>query len=98
MRMNILAKISIRNTEMIQDQYGVDVLHVNDPHALTQAVGYVKYTQNKNNESVFFRGQRKLYDGLRPSIFRDISINNTLERRKRLDLLHIAQKKLHTKK
>ena len=67
-----LSKQSIKNSTFLQDVSGADVLHVDEPHALTMAAGYLKYTLAKNNsEGIYFRGQRKLYEGLFPTLYRD---------------------------
>jgi len=52
---------------------GLEVLHVDNSHALIQAAGYLKYTlANKKKKGVFFRGQNKLYSGLTPSLLRGV--------------------------
>lgn len=70
--MNLLTKITIRNAEIVKDPHGQDVLHVQDPHALIQAAGYLKFTRAKENEAIFFRGQSKTYITLTPTLFRNI--------------------------
>lgn len=63
--------ISIRDAEYVEDECGPMVLHVRDPHALTQAAGYLKHIHaHQHHESIYFRGQTKLYEGLVPSLFR----------------------------
>lgn len=67
-----LSKQSIKNSSYLPDVSGTDVLHVDEPHALTMAAGYLKYTLAKDSsEGIYFRGQRKIYDGLFPTLYRD---------------------------
>lgn len=67
-----LSKITIKNSTYIKDATGADVLHVDEPHALVMAAGYLKYISAKNkNEGIYFRGQRKLYESLSPTLYRD---------------------------
>lgn len=71
--MSRFENISIRDTEYVRDESGLQVFHVFDPHALTQAAGYLKHVHaHENDESIFFRGQRRLYDGMAPSLFRGL--------------------------
>jgi hypothetical protein len=70
--MSLLSKISIRNTEMVKDLHGLDVLHVRDPHALIQASGYLKFIRAVDKEAIFFRGQSQTYPTLIPKLFREI--------------------------
>jgi len=46
------------------------VLHVATSHALIQAAGHIKYNLAREGKRVLFRGQRKLYGGLIPTLFR----------------------------
>lgn len=70
--MNLLSKISIRNTEMVKDAHDQDILHVRDPHALIQASGYLKFIRSTNDEFIFFRGQSQTYPTLSPTLFRGV--------------------------
>lgn len=50
---------------------GQKVLHVSNPHTLVQAAGYLKHIRAAEQEKgVFFRGQRRLYPTMAPTIFR----------------------------
>ncbi|HPT72841.1 MAG TPA: FRG domain-containing protein [Candidatus Cloacimonadota bacterium] len=52
---------------------GVNVLHVQNPHVLSQLIGYAKYIANREKKSVLIRGQDSLYGGrLMPSLYRGI--------------------------
>lgn len=67
-----LSKQTIKNSTYLKDPSGIDVLHVDEPHALIMATGYLKYTLAKNkSEGIYFRGQRKVYDGLYPTLYRN---------------------------
>jgi FRG domain len=70
--MNLLRNITIRNAELITDWHGQEVLHVQDPHALIQASGYLKFTRANQGEAIFFRGQSQTYPSLTPTLFRSI--------------------------
>ena len=59
-----------------QDTHGNSLLHVETPHALIQAAGYLKHTAEPW-ERVLFRGQDTLYNTLRPSLYRGISSQST---------------------
>lgn len=88
--MSVFEKVTIRDASYLVDQSsGKNVLHVESPHALTQAVGYAKF-KAQPFERVFLRGQSKLYDGLSPTLYRGIksdaaqtnrhaALNSTLE-------------------
>ena len=67
-----LDNLFIRDAEYIRDDAsGIDVYQVYDPHALVQAAGYLKYKSAVDfSESIYFRGQTKLYPGVVPSLFR----------------------------
>lgn len=66
-----LKKITIRNTRFEIDPNGQELLHVEEPHALIMAAGYLKFVMaSKNGEGIYFRGQRKLYSSLTPTLFR----------------------------
>lgn len=64
--------LSIRGAEFLTEPGGADVLHVDNPHALTQAVGYLKFTA-KPYERIYLRGQSHLHSALSPSLYRGIS-------------------------
>jgi hypothetical protein len=69
-----LSKLSILNAKYQTDpSTGEAVYHVADPHALTQAAGYLKYVYGTKKQAVYFRGHTRLYGQLRPSLFRKIS-------------------------
>ena len=64
----------------IDEKSGEEVLHIDSSHTLIQAAGYLKYELAKrDNKNVYFRGQRKIYDTLRPSLFRGIKRTNKLQ-------------------
>lgn len=65
-------KLTVRGAEYVKDSSGLEVLHVSNPHALSQAVGYMKFTA-KPYERIFLRGQANLYPTLPPSLYRGIS-------------------------
>ena len=69
------SKLKIRNAAYIADpSTGQYVFHVQDPHALVQAAGYLKHIHGCNgNEHIFFRGESKLYGSLPPTLFRGVS-------------------------
>jgi hypothetical protein len=70
-----LSKLRIREATYFTDpSTGIDVFHVEDPHALVQAAGYLKYIHGSNGaEHIFFRGESKLYGTLPPTLFRGVS-------------------------
>jgi hypothetical protein len=65
-------KLTIAGCSYTPDPSGNDVLHVNSPHALMQAIGYLKHTAEPW-ERIFLRGQGRLYDTLSPTLYRGIS-------------------------
>ena len=66
-----LHKLSIRDCEhSVDSTTGQAVFHVDDPHALVQAAGYLKYLGARDGETVYFRGQRKVYPTMSPTLFR----------------------------
>lgn len=70
---NALKKLTIRGCESVIDKNSsTEVYHVNTPHALAQAAGYLKYISGKNEVAIFFRGQARIYDSLAPTLFRGI--------------------------
>lgn len=56
----------------------VPVFDVLSVHALNYVVGYAKHI-NRDVSSVFSRGQGRLYDNLRPSLYRTFSLSNDKE-------------------
>ncbi|MEF3696308.1 FRG domain-containing protein [Desulfolutivibrio sp.] len=71
-----LRRISIRSTHWESDS-GIDVLHADEPHALVQAAGYLKFKHaDTNSEGIYFRGQRKIYGSLVPSLYRNVGGQN----------------------
>lgn len=77
-----LSNISIPGSEIVTDSAsGREVFHVANPHALTQAAGYLKFIEGPARRGVFFRGQRKLYKTLSPTLFRDIATQEAQSRR-----------------
>ncbi len=79
-----LSKLDLRECESIVDPAtGMDVFHVCDPHALVQAAGYLKYLGARDSETVYFRGQAKLYPSLSPSLFRNVTNTGTQSQRVR---------------
>lgn len=69
-----LSRQSIRNSTYLKDSSGIEVLHVDEPHALIMAAGYLKFTLAKGrSEGIYFRGQRKIYEGLTPTLYREVS-------------------------
>ncbi|MDP8249924.1 FRG domain-containing protein [Pseudochrobactrum saccharolyticum] len=70
--MSLFEKSSIRDAKYLLDEdSGQNVLHVDSPHALTQAVGYAKFLAQPF-ERVLLRGQARLYDTLSPTLYRGI--------------------------
>lgn len=70
--MGSFSRISIRGAKYVTDSIGIDVLHVENPHALSQALGYLKFTAEPH-ERIYLRGQESLYPTLSPSLYRGIS-------------------------
>lgn len=80
--MSGFSRIRIRDSKILKDDSGLDVLQVWDPHALIQAAGYQKHIHaTRDSEAIYFRGQTKLYDGLVPSLFRGCKKNGTQAKR-----------------
>ncbi|WP_239231422.1 FRG domain-containing protein, partial [Comamonas aquatica] len=48
---------------------GQIILNVEESHALIMAAGYLKHN---NEDGIYFRGQRKIYDDLSPGLYRGI--------------------------
>ncbi|MFQ3248114.1 MAG: hypothetical protein ACI9SP_004774 [Arenicella sp.] len=67
-----LSRITIPDTEFVADASGIQVLNVRDPHALVKAAGYLKFTHagTDKSEAIYFRGERKVYGNLSPTLFR----------------------------
>ncbi len=77
-----LNKITIRNTKWVKDSTGIDVLEINDSHALISAIGYLKFNLAKDSsQGIYFRGQNKLYNSLIPTLFRGIQLQATKAKR-----------------
>ena len=65
------------------DQDGVTILDVEESHALIMAAGYLKHN---TLEGIFFRGQGKFYEELRPALYRGIDTDaSKYNREKRLN-------------
>lgn len=56
----------------------VPIYEVFSVHALNQLIGYAKFI-NRSYGSVYYRGECKIHDGLRPSIFRGRSNTSAVE-------------------
>jgi len=70
----LLKKISLKSARWIEEGEGVELLHADEPHALVMAAGYLKFTLAKDeSEGIYFRGQRKLYKTLPPTLYRNLS-------------------------
>lgn len=65
-------KLTISGCQYVADDSGHNVFHVNSPHALMQAVGYLKHTAQPW-ERIFLRGQSQLYNTLSPTLYRGIT-------------------------
>lgn len=48
-----------------------EVLHIQNPFILSQAIGYARYKAGQDSKKVVFRGQRSLHKSLIPSLYRD---------------------------
>lgn len=64
-------KLTIAGCSYLKEESGHDVFHVDSPHALMQAVGYLKHTADPW-ERIFLRGQSRLYETLSPTLYRGI--------------------------
>lgn len=73
--LNHLSTLTIAGARTeVDKESGLEVLHVDNSHALVQAAGYLKYTQAlEHKKGVFFRGQTKLYSSLTPSLLRGVT-------------------------
>lgn len=78
-----LSKLRIRSATYVADpSTGQFVYHVDDPHALVQAAGYLKHIHGCNGgEHILFRGESKLYGTLPPTLFRGVSTHAGQSRR-----------------
>lgn len=77
-----LSNISIPGNGIVTDGVsGREVFHVSNAHALTQAAGYLKFTEGPARKGVFFRGQRQLYGTLCPTLYRGIATQQAQSRR-----------------
>src|SRR5262245_1925885 len=81
--MSRLKGMTLPNTKYLKDpDSGQEVLHVADPHILTQAAGYLKHIKaHQDRVGVFYRGQSRLYPGLVPSLFRGIATRGAQSKR-----------------
>ena len=76
-----LKRVNIRSTHWELDESNFEVLHADEPHALVMAAGYLKFKHaSSDSEGIYFRGQRKLYGQLVPSLFRGLTNQKTQER------------------
>jgi len=67
-----LARLGLSTAAWVEDEVtGAWVLHVLNPHALLQAIGYIKYLSGE--ASVFFRGQQELFPSLIPALYRGVT-------------------------
>lgn len=77
-----LSNISVPGSGIVTDSAsGQYVFHVTNPHALTQAAGYLKFIEGPAKRGVYFRGQRKLYGMLSPTLYRGIVTQEAQSRR-----------------
>lgn len=70
-RMSDLKKLKIAGCSYLEDSEGIHVFHVDSPHTLMQAIGYLKHTANPW-ERIFLRGQSHIYKTLSPTLYRGI--------------------------
>ncbi len=79
-----LEKLTSRHGKFLLDsKESAEVYHVNNPHLLIQACGYLKHLNGKENlTSVFYRGQSSLH-GLKlvPTLYRGIRSQGTYNKR-----------------
>lgn len=75
--MSALSKLIVVGGKWIEED---QVFHVTDPHALVQAVGYIKYV-NRNIGPVFYRGQTTTYKTLYPALHRNLATTTNLKKR-----------------
>lgn len=78
----LLNNVAIKGTSWARDDSGVDILHAHESHALVMAAGYLKFKLAKaSSEGIYFRGQRKLYGTLSPTLYRGLSTQNAQDKR-----------------
>lgn len=70
--MKDLRKLTIAGCQHVTDASGHEVFHVTTPHAVMQAVGYLKHTAEAW-ERIYMRGQGRLYGALAPTLYRGIT-------------------------
>jgi len=81
MKQSNLKKLTAKNSKWItNDPSGIHFLDVWSYHSLSQAVGYLKYTHNKEGD-VLFRAQHRLYPTLFPSLFRGVKSSGGMQKR-----------------
>jgi hypothetical protein len=82
----LFSKTRFERGEVVVDAVsGLKVLDVDTPHALIQAAGYLKHVRAKEaRKGVFFRGQRRLYQGITPTLLRGIKKPAALDRKRAL--------------
>ncbi len=79
-----LRKITIKSTSWVTDDSGIEVLHADEPHALVMAAGYLKFNLAKiQGEGIYFRGQRKLYGTLTPTLYRGLTLQKAQDKKHR---------------
>ena len=60
--------------------HSVPIYQVNSIHSLTQIIGYVKYI-NASYGNVLYRGQCRLYDTIKPGIYRNVNSEKAKQKR-----------------
>lgn len=77
-----LSKVTIKGTNWVKDESGLHLLHADEPHALLMAAGYLKFKLAKTrSEGLYFRGQKKLYGSLIPTLYRDVKTQKVQDKR-----------------
>lgn len=94
--MGSFERLTISGCQYVSDMSGHKVFHVGTPHALMQAIGYLKHTAEPW-ERIYLRGQSQLYDSLSPTLYRGISNSMTQGRRHRSLLKVIEEFSLASK-
>ena len=70
---SLLEKLSISGCNYVTDvMSSTEVFHVNSPHSLAQAAGYLKYSFGKTSQQIFYRGQNQIYKTFSPTLVRGI--------------------------
>lgn len=87
--MGSFEQLTISGCQYISDTSGHKVFHVSTPHALMQAIGYLKYTAEPW-ERIYLRGQSQLYSSLSPTLYRGIS-NPMTQGRRHASLLKVIK-------